>query len=149
MIILPFTACPVQPDQQTIRLRADQRPSINWPDDWKQPEPERHHDHPAEDDPSPMYWGLGANIHISETAAHLVVTHDSGASGNLYTTAAEPWLPVRPYVFETTRDLDNGHHFTTPWGYPINVVAADTKKHLAHPSTRKMFETQRGRGGRF
>jgi hypothetical protein len=95
MIISPFAANPVQQQhQQTIQVRVEQKPSINWPGDWQQPEPERHHDHPAEGDPSPVYLELGsANVAFSNVSSQLVVSNDSGATGNLYTTVAATWLP--------------------------------------------------------
>jgi hypothetical protein len=147
MIIVSFAACPVQQPQQTIRLRVEQRPSIKWPDDWKQPEPPEH-DHPSDEDPSPVFLGLGAaNINVSNVSSQLVVANDSGATGNLYTTVAATWLPIGPYLATATRDLDHGERFMT-LPFATNI-APDTKKHLANPSTHKAFEWRRGRGGRF
>jgi hypothetical protein len=92
--------------------------------------------------------GLGsANVAVSNVSSQLVVSNDSGATGNLYTTVAATWLPVGPYLLEKTRDLDHGERFVTP-PYIANI-GPNTKKHLGNPSTSKMFETRRGRGGRI
>jgi hypothetical protein len=63
----------------------------------------------------PVYLGLGsANVTASNVSNQLVVSNDSGATGNLYTTVAATWLPVGPYLIEKTCDLDLGERFMTP-----------------------------------
>ncbi len=94
-----------------------------------------------------MYTGLlASNINVSNTAAHVV--NDSGATGNSpYTTLATTWLQVGSPLAMSTRDLDHGERLMPPCAYATNV-APNAKRHLANPSTRKMFEVHSGGRGK-
>jgi len=137
--------CPPWPAQQTVYVRVEQRPSINWPDDWK-PHDQPEQDHPSHEDPSPVYSGVLASTINTNVSGHLTV-NDFGASGNLYTTVATTWLPVGSPLAMSTRDLDDGERFQTPWAHATTIAPA-TKKHLANPSTQKLLEARPGRRGR-
>jgi hypothetical protein len=142
--------CPPHQDaQQIVRAFVQHRPSINWPDDFRKPLEQPEEEHPAHEDRSPMYLGLGANTPITNTSAPTLIFHSSlsfsGASDNLYATVPTTWLPVGPYLAANTRDLDLGERFSSA---SVTSIAPDTKKHLANPSTRKVFQARPGGRGR-
>lgn len=142
MVFLP----PFVQHQQTMRALVQQRPRIDWPADWKQPErPEQ--EHPSHEDHSPVFVGIGAANVNTNVSSHVIVTNDSGATGNPYTSVGTTWLQVGPYLPETTRDLAQCKPLIPPCA-AANITPY-TKKHLANPSTQKSSQAHRGRSGRL
>ena len=140
--------CPPPHAEQMVHAPVQRSPTINWPDDFGKPPEEPEPKHPShEDDPSPVYSGILASNVNTKASGRLILSPDSGASGNLYTTVATTWLPVGSPLAMSTHDLYHGERFQPPWAHAANF-APDTKKHLANPSTHKVFQARPGGRGR-
>jgi hypothetical protein len=139
--------CPPPPQtEQVVCAPARHQPTINWPEDFGKPLEQPEQEHPSDEDQSPLYSGLAATANTNASPQRVV--HDSGATGSLYTTVPTAWLQVGPYLVEKTRDLNQGERLQAPWALATDIEP-DTKKHLASPSARKIFQARPGgRGSR-
>lgn len=139
--LLTWLAC--RHAQPTWHAPDRQATTITWPAENWWPE-QREGEHPSHEDPSPMFRGLVSQTNTSGR----VITVDSGASasGSNYVTYAT-WLPSGLNLFASSDDL-GAEAFQSPTlpHATIHVVAPDSKKYLANPSTvllRRSYDRRR------
>lgn len=148
LLLLPgLAACHTGQPSQEYRSLTESTTTINWPDDLNLPE-RREQQHPAHEDPSPMYRGLVySNINVSNTAARSI-NIDSSVSASGSNAWGAMW-PENNFILVSSVD-ELGVGGLLPPLLPSATarnVSPETTKHLSNPSTMNVHRSVTRRRG--
>jgi hypothetical protein len=136
LLLLPGLAgCHADQPSQTWRSLTGPATTINWPEDLNLPE-RRDSEHPAHEDPSPIYRGLVySNLNVSNTAAR-TISLDSSASASGQHIRASMWPENNLIMVSSVNDLEVAGRVPPSLPFASNLkVSPDTTRHLSNPST--------------
>jgi len=133
LLLLPGLTAGLHKDHVEPSVRSLTPPPVpiyEWPERQERSE----QDHPAQEDPSPMYRGLVySNINVSNTAVR-TITVDSTASASVHVPRSL-WPENNLSVVDSVDDLEVGARIT-PKSHFLNLAASlNASRNMANPST--------------